>query len=937
MEKRFISSVLFLAIVLSGFAQVRHVTLSGSVVEKDNNAPVEQATVQLLLLPDSIFASGTASNRDGRFSLTAKPGNYVLKISSIGYTTLFKAVSLSASVNPIRLGNLSLEPDNILLDEAIIVAEAPPVTMKKDTTVYSASAFRTPEGAMLEELVKKLPGAQVDDDGNITINGKEVKRIMVDGKEFFSDDPKVSMKNLPANIIDKVKAYDKKSDAARITGIEDGEEETVLDLAVKKGMKQGWIGNLIAGYGTKNRYEAGAMLNRFRDQSSITLVGSANNTNGTGFSEFGNTGQGMNSGGSGSGITASKSVGMNFNYDHNKLRINGSAQYGYSDNDASRKNSTESFIGQITPFSRSENSSVRKRHDMRTNFMLEWNPDTLSTLIFRPFFRYSIADTESENSSENSNNDRLPVNSSLSRSSNSNHSYSVNGRLQYFRKLNSKGRNLFVGFNFGLTDSQGESASYSTIRFYTYDENGTLVKDSINDLRTDQRNDNFNYELSASYTEPLFKNHYLQLRYEFNHRKSNSESLVYAQNHLGGTPQGYHYTDSLSNGADNYYDSHNVELSLRGVTTKMMYSAGVSMTPQRSESDRYAGPGSNRPSLKQHVLNFAPSVMFRYLFTPQHLLMFRYNGQSREPDIESLQEVIDITDPLNLRYGNPGLKPSFSHNFVLFYNKFVPDAMRSFSANLFFTGTTNSIVNRVVYDPADGVRRSYKENVNGNWNVRSYFSFNTPLRNKKFTVSSNTSLSYNHGISFANAGNESDKQLSTTHNFSAGEKLTGSYRTETFDISLNASVDYNLIRNGTQEKNNRQNTDYTFGGNSNVNLPWGLAFSTDIGYRIKSGYSGGFDKNEVLWNAQLSKSLFKNKATIRVKMYDILQQQNNLMRSISDTSISDTEYNTLGSYVMVHFVYRLNTLGGKAPGRERTARSMRRTGVQRVRGGGPGI
>lgn len=251
-----------------------------------------------------------------------------------------------------------------MLKEAVITAEAPPVTVKADTTEYSAAAYPVPEGSMLEELVKKIPGAEVSDEGKITINGKEIKKIMVDGKEFFSDDPKVSMKNLPANMIEKVKAYDKKSDMARITGIDDGEEEAVLDLTVKKGMKKGWIGNLIAGYGSQERYEGGVMISRFKDDASFSVIGSANNTNNKGFSEFGDAGQGLGGGNAGSGITTAQSLGINFAKDTKKFQIGGNVQYGHSDNDARRKTSSETFLGETSSFAQSENYSNRNRHDL---------------------------------------------------------------------------------------------------------------------------------------------------------------------------------------------------------------------------------------------------------------------------------------------------------------------------------------------------------------------------------------------------------------------------------------------------------------------------------------------------------------------------------------------------------------------------------------------
>lgn len=929
---------ILIAICLIGLvtatAQNKLISFSGNILEKETDVPVEQATVQLLSLPDSSFVTGTVTRQKGRFNISARPGKYVLKISFIGYTPFKKEVQLLSSKPSVNLGNLYLAPDAILLDEAVIVAEAPPVTIKADTTEYAASAYRTPEGSMLEELVKKLPGAEVDSDGKITINGKEVKKIMVDGKEFFSDDPKMSMKNLPVNIIEKIKAYDKKSDATRITGIDDGEEEAVLDLTIKKGMKKGWIGNLIAGYGTKERYEAGVMLNRFKDDTNFSIVGSLNNTNNTGFSEFGDAGQGLGSGGSGTGVTSGKSLGLNYARDTKKLRIGGNVQYGYSSNSANRKSSSETFIGDKSSYANNLNTSVRKRNDIRANFRLEWRPDTMSTIIFRPNARYSKTDSENKGASETFNNNRYQINGKNSNSASNGSNYSINGRLQYFRKLNNKGRNFYLGINLGLSDSDTESESLSRTHFYTYDPDGNLTKDSldIRDRNTDRTGNNSTYNISASYTEPIFKNHFLQLRYEFTHKKSDSKSLVYSQDYLEEEPLGYVRADSLSNGVTNYYNAHNIELSLRGIYPKIMYNAGLDMTPQSSLSDTYIGPNSARPTLEQNVFNFAPAIMFRYMFTKQHTIMFRYRGQSNEPDIESLQETIDVTDPLNLRYGNPDLKPSFNNNIMLYYNKFVPDAMRSFSLNLFYSSTMNSVANKLYYDENTGARITRKENVNGNWNARGFFSFNTPFKNNKFTLSANTNLSFSDAVSYTSVSKNEDAFLSTTHNFSAGERLTGNYRCDAFDISLNASVNYNLTRNSIQSNSNRENYDYIFGGNTNINLPWELFLSTDINYRIKRGYSGDFNTDEIIWNGQISKNILKNKATVRIKMYDILQQQTNLNRTISDTSMSDTEYNTLGSYVMFHFVYRLNTLGNRKGEKGSSGKQRQRKDFESFRG-----
>ena len=340
--KRFSAGVvLMLLCTFSIFAQNKVITVSGRVVESDTKEPAAQATVQLLSLPDSAYAAGIASSNQGWFTLPkVKAGKYVLKVSYIGFQTKLVPVQLSANATDKKLGTITLEPDAVMLKEAVITAEAPQVVVKEDTLEYNSTAYRTPEGAMLEELVKKLPGAEIDDDGNVKINGKEVKKIMVDGKEFFGGDVKTGLKNLPVNMIDKLKTYDKKSDLARVTGIDDGEEETVLDLKVKKGMNQGWFGNASVAGGTEDRYGSNLMLNRFVDNSQFSLIGSANNVNDQGFSGGGGGPRFRNS----NGLTATKMLGANFATQTEKLELGGSARYNFSDRDATSTNYSERFL-----------------------------------------------------------------------------------------------------------------------------------------------------------------------------------------------------------------------------------------------------------------------------------------------------------------------------------------------------------------------------------------------------------------------------------------------------------------------------------------------------------------------------------------------------------------------------------------------------------------
>lgn len=898
-------TVLFLCLitVTAVMAQAGRISISGKVIDAEDKSPIAQATVQMLSLPDSTFVTGEASTNQGIFKFpNLKAGKYVLKISFVGYQTLMKQVNATGAKPSINLGELSLAPDAIMLGEAVIVAEAPPVTVVQDTTVYNTSAYRVPEGAMLEDLVKKLPGAEVDSEGKVTVNGKEIKKIMVDGKEFFSDDPKLAMKNLPVEMIEKVKTYDKKSDLARVTGIDDGEEEAVLDLTVKKGMKQGWFGNFIGGYGNKERYEAGAMANRFTDKAQVSILGSANNTNNQGFSEFGDAGQGLG-GNAGSGINTSQSAGMNFARSSEKFEVGGDVQYGHSNRDARTKSSTETFLQNGSSYKNSLNTSNRNRHDVSGNLRMEWRPDSMTNIIFRPSASYSKTDNNSNGISTTLDNLLDSVNHKQSDNFGRNNNLSAKGNLQINRKLKGKkGRNLTLRLNYNYSNSNSDRWAYSETNFYKYDSISVL------DRFNDGENHSNSYKIQMTYTEPVFTNRFLQFSYSYQYKKSHSQKYVYNAN-----GENYYPTeerlDSLSNESKNSYMTQQLQVSLRTIREKYMYNVGISVEPQKSTTTTLLGPNAKGP-LSQKVWNYSPTVDFRYRFSKQEQLRLMYRGRSSAPNIEDLQAVKDVTDPMNLIYGNPSLKPSYSNRFMMFYNKYSSKTQRGMMANLSFNNTLNSTANKITYNEETGGKITNLVNVNGNWNTQAFFSFNTPFKNRKFTFNTYTNANYQNLVGYSSI-NKSDSEKSTTRNLNLFEKLTGNFRSDLFEFGLSGSIRYGFSHNTIQKENNQETFDYEITANTNINLPWDIYLSSDINYSIKSGYGEGFDKNVILWNAQISKNFLKNKqATLRFKIYDILQQKSNLVRTVTANYTQDSEYNTLNSYFMVHFVYRLNTLGG---------------------------
>ncbi len=608
MKKLLIWTVLLLTATLSTYAQNKIVTVSGRVIEAGTKEPVELAAVQLLSLPDSAQVAGMTTSTQGYFSLSKqKPGKYLLKVSFIGYVTKIIPVQLTANVPAKKMGNIELATDAVMLQEAVVVAEAPQVTVVEDTLMYNSSAYRTPEGAMLEELVKKLPGAEIDDDGNVKINGKDLKKIMVDGKEFFGGDVKTGLKNLPVDMVDKLKTYDKKSDLARVTGIDDGEEETVLDLTVKKGMNQGWFGNADLGAGTKDRYTGRMMLNRFVDKTQFSIIGSANNVNDQGFSGGGGGPRWR----SNNGLNATKMLGANFATQTNKLELGGSVRYNFQDADISSINSSERFLQNGNSYSNSNNKNRNKGTNLNADFRMEWKPDTLTNIIFRPNFSYGRTNNASRSESGTFNEDPfnlivnpndylnfdnlsddplkdIRVNATNSASLSKGKSLSGNATLQVNRKLNNRGRNLTFRGVFGYGDNDNDQYTQSETRYYQLLNH--LGGDSIlyrnQYITTPTRN--YNYTAQVTYSEPIAKATFLQFSYQFQYKYSKSDKttfdlLDYPDWAIGGAlPSGYesHAVDSLSKNAEYRYYNHDASVGLRFIRPKYQLNVGMSFQPQ---------------------------------------------------------------------------------------------------------------------------------------------------------------------------------------------------------------------------------------------------------------------------------------------------------------------------------------------------------------------
>ena len=964
MKKLLIWTVLLLTATLSTYAQNKIVTVSGRVIEAGTKEPVELAAVQLLSLPDSAQVAGMTTSTQGYFSLSKqKPGKYLLKVSFIGYVTKIIPVQLTANVPAKKMGNIELATDAVMLQEAVVVAEAPQVTVVEDTLMYNSSAYRTPEGAMLEELVKKLPGAEIDDDGNVKINGKDLKKIMVDGKEFFGGDVKTGLKNLPVDMVDKLKTYDKKSDLARVTGIDDGEEETVLDLTVKKGMNQGWFGNADLGAGTKDRYTGRMMLNRFVDKTQFSIIGSANNVNDQGFSGGGGGPRWR----SNNGLNATKMLGANFATQTNKLELGGSVRYNFQDADISSINSSERFLQNGNSYSNSNNKNRNKGTNLNADFRMEWKPDTLTNIIFRPNFSYGRTNNASRSESGTFNEDPfnlivnpndylnfdnlsddplkdIRVNATNSASLSKGKSLSGNATLQVNRKLNNRGRNLTFRGVFGYGDNDNDQYTQSETRYYQLLNH--LGGDSIlyrnQYITTPTRN--YNYTAQVTYSEPIAKATFLQFSYQFQYKYSKSDKttfdlLDYPDWAIGGAlPSGYesHAVDSLSKNAEYRYYNHDASVGLRFIRPKYQLNVGMSFQPQNSTLSYKKG--DYMIDTTRTVFNFAPNMDLRFRFSKVSQLRFTYRGRSNQPTMENLLPITDNSNPLNIRMGNPGLKPSFAHTMRLFYNTYNAEKQRGIMTHFSFTATQNSISNSTRYNEETGGLITRPENINGNWNAFGMFGFNTALKNKKYTINTFTNVSYQNNVAFLYNQDTKNNDRNTSTGLTLGERVTGSYRNDWFEFSLNGSINYTAERNKLRPENNQEPYTYSYGASTNITMPWKMTLATNIANQSRRGYrDSSMNRDELIWNAQLAQSLLKGAATVSFEVYDILRQQSNISRSLSADMRSVSEYNGINSYCMVHFIYRLNIFGSKAA-REKMMNSGRRGfgGPGRGPGGGFG-
>lgn len=939
--------LLFMLLVVSALtASAQECRLTGSVIDKDTKEKMEQTTVQLLR-KDSSYVAGTVTDDRGEFALKVdRKGAYILKISSVGYDNTYRNVHVTDPAKDIRLGEITAKASAIMLKGTTVTANAAKVTLSKDTFVYNAAAFRTPEGSTIEELVKRLPGAQVGDDGKITINGKEVKKIKVDGKEFMVGDTKTAMKNLPTSIVNKVKAYDEKSDLAKVTGIDDGNEQTVLDFGIKRGMNKGVFANADLSYGTHDRYAERLMGAYFNSKLRMMGFGSFNNTGDMGFPGGGGRGAfGMGR----NGLNTSNMAATHFNYEDGKtLSLNGSVRWNHRNSDVRSESASENFVGSTNSFSNSLNQSNTQNDSWNAQMRLEWRPDTLTNILFRPSFGLTKSDGKSTSVSAQYNDDPYAYSDSplsddaiskmaelgkmvnTSRTGQISHSEAKNvgAMLQLNRKLGSRGRNVTLRGDFSYSDTDSKALSTNNVRLYQqkdrFGNDSTYQTNRFNVTPTKQ----YSYAVQTTYSEPL-----LQLSYRFKYAYSKSDRATYDFSNLGddffsGLAPHYRGWDDYLNRLDRPYEeyedralsryseyhnyTHDIDLMLRVIREKYQLNVGVKVQPQMSKFKQdYQGVFTDTV---RTVTNVTPTLDFRYRFSNVSQLRVNYRGTTSQPSMTDLLDITDDSDPLNVTKGNPGLKPSFTNSLRAEYNNYIEKHQMAIMTSLNYQNTRNSIGYRVSYDEQTGGRTTRPENINGNWNASGMVVFNMAIDTAGYwNINTFTNLDYQNRVGYVSVGRNADSQRNITRSTSVGEQLGVGYRNSWLEVELNGSLDYMHARNNRQTQSDLDTWQFAYGTTINITAPWGTSLSTDIRENSRRGYADkSMNTNELIWNAQLSQGFLKGNAlTVSLQLYDILHNQTNFSRTVSAMSRSDIQYNSINSYAMLHVIYRLNLFGGK--------------------------
>lgn len=936
---------IFLLVATQALAQSNSIT--GIIVDSLSRSPLYGASVTLSTV-NNVLLGGIATDSKGRFTLDQlKTGVYILKASNVGYKTHQQRIEVKTGM--LDLKTIRLSATDVKLGEVNVVDKPPLVIVKKDTTEFMADAVQTNKDASAEELIAKMPGVTVQD-GKVQAQGEDVKNVLVDGKPFFGDDPNAVLKNIPAEVVERIQVFDKQSEQAEFTGFNDGNTTKTINIVTRLNFRNGTFGKLSGGLGDQERFASGGNINFFRDRQKITLLGQANNTNeqnfasedllgvmsssggggrggggmgggrpSGGFGGGGRGGGGMGGGGfSGrdggnsasdflvdtkNGLTKTKAAGFNYADSWGQRNeFNSSYFFNTTDNNSSTFTNRDYFATSTSTQKYIEDRQANSQNtNHRFNLRLDYQIDSLNSIFIRPRATLQqndgssrvLGNTTSGNSSLNA----------IENSSTSNLSaVDASSQFLYRRRFETRGRTLSIRLNGTYKKNDGDKKQYSENLYF---DNSTS-SDTLDQISKLNKN-GYSGSANLAYTEPVSDNGMIQVNATYTYSKDESDQKTYLFSNLN---KSYSVLESdLSNVYDKNSKVLNYGISYNYRMNELMIMLNVGYNISRLTNEQTFPFVSNTGRTFYSIL---PSVMLRYDVNRGNNLMFNYRANNNEPSVDQLQNVLDNSNPLQLSIGNPNLAQDSRHNISLRYTLTDNESMSAFFVLFNGTYTDNYIGYKTIIAESKpityrgvtlnpGTQLRTPENFNGYYNLRTMLTYSFPSSFLKSNLNINGTLSYSKTPNMINEVSNFSKNTS----YGGGLSINSNFSKE-LDFSLSTNLTSNVVSNTSQTSLDQSYLNVR----SRIKLYWlfwaGFVFQTDLEHRYQGGLGEGYDPNSYSWNMYIGKKLFADdQGELRITFYDILNKSNNTQRITNDYYIEDTRTNVIGRYFLVSFIYNL--------------------------------
>lgn len=909
-------------LLVSYSISAQNIKIEGSIRDSVLKKPLMSATVSLAKAADSSLISFTRADEEGYFQFkNIAAGKYLVSISYVGYQHTWVAVK-AGTTSTLSLGTIYLQ-DAAQMSTVTVTAKRPPVVINGDSIEFNSENFKTQPNAVVEDMLKKMPGVEVDKSGGITINGKTVSKVYVNGKEFFTGDPKMATKNLSADAVDKIQVYDRKSDQAMFTGIDDGNDETAINIKTKKDRKQSTFGKVGAGFGTPGRFDGQGNLNRINNDEQYSVIATANNTNKQNFSMGDNANFSAGGGGRGGmgvtinfsgntvsdanaqGVADTYSLGGNYSniLNDKKMDFNMNA----NGSDVERNNNSKSYTQNLTPgnlFNRTAiSNSITRNQQIKAGATIDNKVSESFSYKYTPSFSTQHNTSNSEAATNTLLPDGTPTNGTATKASSVTDATNISNTILLRKKFNKKGRTFSSTISQGFNESLSNGNQYTDQLFYSY---GILTKDSVLDQQNKRKGLTQTYSANLVYTEPLGKKSLLELNGYVNKNLSNTSKKVFDKNTNsneydilnGRLTNEYHSDYTYMGGGMNY----------RLNKKKLSFSTGFALQNATLNGENT----SAHTLINQTFKDILPSAMFKYAFSQTQNLNFNYRTSTNQPSLTQLQPVLDQTNINYQTIGNPDLKRSYTHNLNLTYFSSKILAQRNIFAIFNTQFVNNSIVNYDSILPSR-VTLSKPVNVNGVYRINGGLNYGFGVKKIYSRFNFGVNASFNNNVNYANG------LLNTTIIKTIGPSFTYAYQLdEVMDISINARHSYSTTNNAINSALNTHYVTRVYTTDLTNYLPFDFVLNQSLVYTINEGRAPGFNTAVPIWNASLSKFFLKNKrAELKLSAFDILNKNVGVSRNVSQNQIVDQSYNVINQYFLVGFTFSLQKSGlnnGPRPG-----------------------